>query len=270
MKILRLFLDFAGDIYKNKFVIYQLTRRDYKNRYIGSFLGFVWTIIQPFVMILVLWIVFTKGFKAGPVGDGIPFIAYLSIGMIAWTLFSDVLLGATNVFHEYSYLVKKVNFRFAILPIVKILSSFITHLIFIGIGIGILLISGVSISFWWLEIVYYLFGMMVLLLGVSWILSSLQVFVRDVAQIVSVLLQFGFWFTPIVWDFNLIPLDLQWIFRLNPMFYIVEGYRNSFIYGQPFWGDPKFALYFWGVTLVILLVGVLLFRRLRPHFADVL
>ena len=111
---------------------------------------------------------------------------------------------------------------------------------------------------------------MVLLLGLSWITSSLQVFVKDVVQVINVILQFGFWFTPIVWDFNLVPQHYEWFFRLNPMFYIVEGYRKSFIYGEPFWGDLEFALYYWVVTLAILLVGVLLFKRLRPHFADVL
>jgi teichoic acid transport system permease protein len=269
-KFFGLFLDFLRDIYRNKFVIYQLTKRDYKNRYIGSFLGFIWTIIQPFVMILVLWLVFVKGFKAGDLPGEVPFIAYLSLGVIAWDLFSSVLMTSTNVFHEYSYLVKKINFRIAILPIVKLLSSFITHVIFICIGIVILLVSGVEVSWWWVQVVYYLFALMVLLLGLSWITSSLQVFVKDVVQVINVILQFGFWFTPIVWDFNLVPQHYEWFFRLNPMFYIVEGYRKSFIYGEPFWGDLEFALYYWVVTLAILLVGVLLFKRLRPHFADVL
>lgn len=269
MKFFKLIRDFINDIYQNKFVIYQLVKRDYKNRYIGSFLGFIWTIIQPVVMIFVLWFVFVKGFKSGPV-DGIPFIAYLSIGMIAWNFFAEAWAASTGVFQEYSYLVKKINFKIAILPVVKLLSSFITHLIFIAIGIIILVVSGVEFSWYWFQMFYYLFAMMIFILGLSWITSCLQVFVRDIAQIIGVILQFGFWLTPIVWNFSIMPSEYQFWFKLNPMFYIVDGYRRSFITGEPFWGNSENALYFWGVTLVILLIGVVLFRRLRPHFADVL
>ena len=98
----------------------------------------------------------------------------------------------------------------------------------------------------------------------------MQVFVRDISQIISVILQFGFWVTPIVWSFEIVPMKWQFWFKLNPMFYIVDGYRKSFITAEPFWTNGENALYFWGVTIVILLTGVILFKKLRPHFADVL
>lgn len=275
MNIFEIFFGFIGDIYRNKFVIGQLVKRDYKNRYLGSTLGFIWTIIQPIVMLVVLWMVFVLGFKSGSVtganGQVVPFLPWFAIGLIAWNFFADALPGATGVFQEYSYLVKKINFRISVLPIVKISSAFITHLIFIVLGIIILVITGVPFSWYWLQVFYYLAAMMILLLGLSWIVSSLQVFAKDVAQMVSVILQFGFWLTPIVWNFNLVPFEYQFWFKLNPMFYIVDGYRRSFLFSEPFWGDQQvLGWYFWGVTLVILIIGVFLFRKLRPHFADVL
>jgi len=275
MKFFRLFFGFLRDIYDNKFVIGQLVKRDYKNRYLGSFLGFVWTIIQPLVMLFVLWMVFVVGFKSGPVstadGRTLPFIAWFSVGLIAWNFFADALPGSTGVFQEYSYLVKKINFRIAVLPIVKLLSSFVTHLIFIAIGVGILLMSGVEISWYWFQVLYYLIAMMILLLGLSWVMSSLQVFVKDVAQILNVILQFGFWLTPICWNFNIVPSEWQFWFKLNPMFYIVDGYRKSFLFHEAFWDDQQLlAVYFWVFTLIVLVLGVFLFRKLRPHFSDVL
>lgn len=270
MGILRLIKGFSRDIYDNRFVLGQLVKRDYKNRYLGSFLGFIWAIVQPVVMIFVLWFVFTKGFKSGHINGTIPFIAYLAVGMIAWNFFVEAWSTSTGVFQEYSYLVKKINFRIAILPVVKLLSSFITHLIFVVIGIIVLIVSGVEFSWHWFQIFYYLFAMMIFVLGISWITSSLQVFVRDISQIIGVILQFGFWITPIVWDFSIVPSEYQFWFKLNPMFYIVDGYRKSFITAELFWTNSENALYFWGVTIVILLIGVLLFKKLRPHFADVL
>jgi len=270
MQFLKLVGDFTRDLYENRYTIYQLTKRDYKNRYIGSFLGFVWTIIQPIVMIFVLWIVFVKGFKSGPVHGNIPYIAYLSIGMIVWHFFSEALMACTNVFQEYSYLVKKINFKIAILPTIKLSSGLITHAIFILIGMVILLFSGIQPSWYWLQFPYYLMGLIILLLGISWITSSLQVFIRDISQIVGITLQFGFWYTPVVWDMSLIPKAYQIYFKINPLYYIIEGYQKSFIYHEPFWGDTKSALLFWLTTLTISLIGAALFKKLRPHFADVL
>lgn len=270
MGILILIKSFFRDISENRFVLGQLVKRDYKNRYLGSFLGFIWTIIQPVVMIFVMWFVFVEVFKSGPINVSIPFIAYLSIGVIAWNFFVEVWSTSTGVFMEYSYLVKKINFKIAILPIVKLLSSFITHLIFICIGVIILITSGVGFSWYWFQALYYLIAMMVFVLGLSWITSSLQVFARDISQIIAVILQFGFWLTPIMWDFNLLPDGYKFWFKFNPMFYIVDGYRKSFITAEPFWTNSRDGLYFWGITLIILIVGVLLFRKLKPHFADVL
>lgn len=269
MNFFRLFLGFLKDIYQNKFVIYQLTKRDYKNRYIGSFLGFIWTIIQPFVMIFVLYFVFVKGFKSGPIND-VPFIAWLSVGIISWDFFASTLPASTGVFQEYSYLVKKINFKIAILPVVKLLSSLITHIVFICIAISILFISGVPFSWYWFQAIYYLAAIMIFLLALSWVVSSLQVFVRDISQIVSVILQFGFWITPICWNFDIVPDNHKFWFKLNPVFYIVDGYRKSFLYHEPFWNNGYWTLYFWLFTFVILIIGVVLFRKLRPHFADVL
>jgi len=269
-KFFILFFGFILDIWQNKFLIYQLTKRDFQNKYIGSSLGFIWTIINPFVMLFILWMVFEKAFAAGPVNN-IPFFVWLMSGLISWDFFSNTLVGSTNVFQEYSYLVKKINFRIAILPIVKILSSFFTHLILLFISIIILFVNDIPFSWYWFQIFYYLFALNVLLLGISWITSSLQVFLKDMSQIINIIIQFGFWITPIVWNYadTLTGQSLLFI-KFNPMFYIIEGYRNSFLFEKPFWELPEQTFYFWTVTLIILIIGVFLFRKLRPHFADVL
>lgn len=274
MNYFNLTRDFLRDVWHNRFVIYQLTKRDYKNRYIGSTLGFIWSIIQPLVMLLVLWVVFEKGFNSGPIigsnGQVIPFIAWFTLGLIAWNFYAETTTAITGVFQEYSYLIKKVNFKLATLPIVKIISSLITHGIFLIIALLIMAFSGISFSWYWFQVFYYLIALMVLLLGLGWMLSSIQVFLRDVTQIVAVVLNIGFWMTPVVWNLNIVPPEYQNYFKLNPMFYIVEGYRNSFLFHQPFWHRPQQMIAFWGFTFLVLILGVILFRRLRPHFPDVL
>jgi lipopolysaccharide transport system permease protein/teichoic acid transport system permease protein len=107
-------------------------------------------------------------------------------------------------------------------------------------------------------------------LGLSFAVSALHVFIRDVGPIVSVALQVGFWATPIFWDVNIMPLKVQFIFKLNPMFYIIQGYRESFIYFHPFWTHPYQTLYFWIITSLVFVIGALIFKKLKPQFADVL
>ena len=115
-----------------------------------------------------------------------------------------------------------------------------------------------------------MFAMCVLTLGLGFLTSSITLFFRDMTQIVQVVLQVGFWLTPIFYSEDNIPRALMMILKLNPMFYITRGYRDSFIYGVPFYQRIGTSLYFWIVTGIIFLAGALMFRKMRPHFADVI
>jgi ABC-type polysaccharide/polyol phosphate export permease len=121
-----------------------------------------------------------------------------------------------------------------------------------------------------LQLIYYLAAMFFLLLGLGWITSSTSIFVQDVSNIVMIITQFGFWLTPIIWNITRIPEKYRWIIKLNPMCYIVNGYRDSLIYKIPFWSKPYETIYFWFFTLMVLLIGVVVFRRLKPHFGEVI
>jgi ABC-type polysaccharide/polyol phosphate export permease len=125
-------------------------------------------------------------------------------------------------------------------------------------------------SFCAFQLIYYLVALFLLLLGLGWITSSTSLFVQDVSNVVSIIAQFGFWFTPIIWNIDRIPVKYQWIIKLNPMCYIVNGYRDSLIYKIPFWSKPYETLYFWFFTVTVLLIGVVVFRRLKPHFGEVI
>jgi lipopolysaccharide transport system permease protein/teichoic acid transport system permease protein len=135
---------------------------------------------------------------------------------------------------------------------------------------GMFLYYGYSPSIYWIQIIYYLFATSVLVLGVSWITSSVVVFFKDIGQFVAILVQFGFWLTPIFWNMTMVPEKYHWIIKLNPMAYIIEGYRNSVIYHKWFFEDISMTLYFWIVTGILFVFGGVTFKKLRPHFADVL
>lgn len=262
-------LQFIGEVYERRKQIYDLTRRDFKDRYSGSFLGMMWAFLEPLAMMSIMWAVFSLGLKVQPSGD-IPFVAYLFTGQVAYNFFSDAVGASAGVIRAYSFLVKKVKFRIAILPIVKINSAIIIHGIFLLIVMGIIWASGINPSWYWLQTFYYMFSLLFLLLGLSWLFSALGVFVKDIANVIQIFITFGFWMTPIFWDKSIVAPEYQPYLCLNPIFYIVQGYRDSFLYQVPFWAHPINTLYFWGLSCVVFICGILVFKKLRPHFADIL
>ena len=269
MSLVRHFYFFLIDLFKSRELIYELTKRDFKSRYLGSYLGLLWAFVQPSITILILWFVFQVGFKAQPVDD-FPFLLWIVSGIIPWFFFADSLTGATNSVMENSFLVNKVVFRVSILPIVKILSALIIHVFFVGVLIIILLAYGYSLNIYVIQVFYYMFAIIFFNLGLSWITSSTVIFMKDVGQIVTVLIQFGFWLTPIFWSIKMVPDKYHALIKINPVYYLIEGYRDTFLYKRWFWEHIGLMSYFWIVAIFMFLVGALLFWKLKPHFADVM
>jgi len=189
---------------------------------------------------------------------------------VPWFYFADSWSGGTGSLGEYSFLVKKVVFRTSLLPIIKILSGLPVHLAFILIMLAGSAVYGPGLSIYNLQIIYYFAGMVILLLGLCWLTSSMVLFLKDIGQAISVILQFGFWATPIFWSIDLMPHKYQQIIKLNPMFYITNGYRSAMLERSWFWEHWLQASYFWLGTMIIFVAGAVVFHRLRPHFADVL
>jgi lipopolysaccharide transport system permease protein/teichoic acid transport system permease protein len=109
-----------------------------------------------------------------------------------------------------------------------------------------------------------------LVLGLTWLTSSIVVFFRDLGQIIAMVVQFGFWLTPIFWSMKILPEEYHTMIQYNPAYYIVEGYRDSLIYNTWFWEKPELTIQYWVITAIFFFLGAVVFRKLRPHFADVL
>jgi ABC-type polysaccharide/polyol phosphate export permease len=240
-----------------------------RSRYIDTIGGLLWAIAHPLLVILVYWFVFSVGFKVTPPG-GVPFILVFLSGFIPWIFFNETLLSNASVIQANSHLATKTVFPTEILPVVRLLVSLVTHFIMLFFLLIIIFISDVSFSIYNLQFIYYLFALTVFILGLSWLFSSVNLFFRDTTHILQALLPLWFWVTPIVWFREMIPQEYQWLIDLNPLAYIVEGYKKSFIYHSPFWENIPSAIYFWGIGLAVFVAGGLVFRKLKPEFAEVL
>ena len=171
---------------------------------------------------------------------------------------------------EYSYLVKKVMFNINILPLAKIVSVMLVQFVLILFVMICYAIGGYFPDIYYLQLPIYLVYMLILVAGVSYITATLYVFFKDTVQIVAIVLQIVFWLTPIVWDFAVMPEFVQKILKFNPIYYIVNGYRNIFVYKNGMGQGIGMQIYYWLFALVLLWVGLKLFGKCKDHFADVL
>lgn len=261
---------FLINIFSLRSIIIELAKRDFKSQYASSLLGIIWVYLQPLVFIVVIYLVFSIGFRVKPSTDDVPYSVWLISGMIGWLFFSTNLSSGPGIINQYSYMVKKVDFRLSILPLVKLLSTLIPHIVFICISILIAAYNGFYPSFFTLQIFYYLFAMSSLILGINWLTSSANVFIPDVSKVIALVVQFGLWLTPIFWSKEQVPGNYHWMIDLNPMTYIVSGYRDSLIHKIGFWEKPIETVYFWLICLTLCALGAIVFKRLRPHFAEVI
>ena len=190
---------FKGIIEKRK-LIWDLSKADFKKRFVGSYFGVIWMFIQPLVTILIYAFLFGEyGFKSPPPVPGASYVIWMVPGIVPWFYFSEALNTGTNCLQEYHYLVKKVVFQVEMLPIIKMISCFMVHVCFLVIMAGLYLVGGHFPIITWIQVLYYSFAASMLALAVTYLTSSIQVFFKDMAQIVGICLQFGMWLTPIMY-----------------------------------------------------------------------
>ena len=258
------------EFYQNRKLIWTLAKNDFRTKYAGSYLGIIWAFVQPVVTVMVYWFVFGVVRQGAP--KAVPFVLWLVCGLVPWFFFQEGLIGGTNALLEYNYLVKKVVFNIRILPVVKVFSAVFVHAFFIIIVLLIYTFMGYPPSLYAIQLLYYSFCIFMLILAVTYLTSAAVVFFRDLSQIINIGLQVGVWVTPIMWDFNDLGLGgiLAKILKLNPVFYIVQGYRDSLINKVAIWQHPVLTLYFWVFTIAVFFLGTRLFKKLQVHFADVL
>ncbi|MBI3608479.1 MAG: ABC transporter permease [Nitrospirae bacterium] len=270
MRYLRLVASLARLLRQNAYMIRAMVIRDMRARYMGSFLGFFWSVIHPLTQLLIYYFVFgvVMKMRLGPEYGGANYAVWLIAGLLPWMLFAEAVTRAPNAVLEQSSLVKKMVFPSEIFPIVNLTAAIVNHLIAVAILLGFLVLSGYGLSFKIALIFPYLFLTGLLVLGISWLLSAVNVFLRDIGQIISVVVNIWFFLTPVVYARQLIPDRLQALYALNPMLHVVEGYRAALLGRTDV--DLAGVAYLLVAGLLAFGLGGLVFKKLKPAFADVL
>ena len=250
--------------------IWPLAKNDFKSRYATSQLGMFWAFFRPIVMACVYIFVFSIIARAAPVGGIYPYSLWMLPGLIVWFVFSDSISSGVSTLTEYSFLVKNIKFNISILPDVKVVSSFIIHIFFAALIFVIYLLAGLPIKLTILQLPYYMIATFYFSLAFTRLVSTVQPFFKDLSMAVEIILMVGIWACPIMWDLSILPENLHIFFKLNPLYHLVNGYRECFMGDLWVWNHPLQFVGFWAVTIFLDLTGRKVFNRLSSHFADVI
>jgi ABC-type polysaccharide/polyol phosphate export permease len=248
-------------------LLFQLVRRDFQQRFVGSAIGWIWGLIHPLVLLVSWWFVFGVCFhETAP--NGVPYALFIFAGMLPWLLFSETVQRSASSLLDQSNLITKTVFPSEIVPVSVFLSTLVGHGLALVLMVAAYGVAVHRISMFLVLLPVYTFLIGLLAVGIGWIVASLHVFLRDTAQVLSVVLTIWFWATPIMFTEVRFPPAIRPFLRANPMFYAVRAYRSLLLTSyRPHIEDLAMLAVFGGTAFVL---GGLFFRYMKRGFADVL
>jgi teichoic acid transport system permease protein len=251
-------------------IVLTISFNEFKTEYAGLGLGMIWLFVKPLVMIMVLNVVHTEVFKTPDV-DGTPFIVWLALGIVPWLFLSDTMTTASYSIRSKSYLVKKMAFDPKLITIIQIVKQIFAFFLLLLIIFMFIFIHKIPLSAYTLQVLYYIFAAYMFLMAFSRFYAPLVVMSPDMGQLLIVIMQILFWTTPIMWIPSMLE-NSSWgiVFKLSPLFYLVEGFRDTFIGRAFFWENLNAFISFWVIIFIIYIIGNGLFAKFSKEFDDVL
>lgn len=251
--------------------ILQLARTDLIKTYRGALLSWGWAVVKPAITIAVYYFTFTVGLRTGKPVKGYPYFLWLISGFIPWFYISSMYTGGANSIHKYAFLVKKIKFPVCCVPMIVGLSNMIVHIILMLLTIVIFIVMGAPITMHIIQLPFY--WLLMLMMGVAWGLFSGQVTAvsKDFYQLVRSSYTALMWLSGIFYQISTIKgAALRFILRLNPVTYLIDGFRHCFIDHVWFWEKPMALLNFMLVYLLFVFLGIKIYSRTERTITDIL
>ncbi len=251
------------EIWQYRYMIASLVRRELRGRYKGSVLGFLWTFINPLCQVVVYTIVFSVIMRS----NLDKFYMFAVTGMIPWLFFDGSMRVGVGCVRFQGDMINKIYFPREVLPIACCTTNFVNMLfgfiiVFIALFVSGLGVNAIALAF--LPLIMLIQYVMVL--GFTMIVSSVNVYFKDLEHIVNVIMMMWIYLTPILYPITIVPEKLLWLFKLNPMTFVIESYHSVL-----YWKNPptiNILAYSSAGAIVVFLAGVLVFSRLEPNFAE--
>lgn len=252
---------------KNLYRIFSITRYDRISDNRDSKLGFLWELLSPLFQIGSYWFVFGLGLRGGSPVEGIPYLHWMLAGLIPWFFLSACLRNTTNSILSKTGVLEKISFPTSILITTTVLNEFISHIIMLTILGAVLLLQGFTVSPMNIKLLYYIFCGFFFSISFGLVSSVLTMLIRDTKKLVNSCMRMLFYITPILWTTEKLPELIQWLMQLNPLYYIVNGYRSS-LFPQLASPEPIVSIAFWIITLSLFCSGCSLMYKNRRKFID--
>lgn len=258
------------ELWDNRRRLFRLARYELKNQHGGTFFGFLWNFLNPALQILVYWFVFAVGLRRGGDINGVSYVIWLIIGIICWFYINQTMLGSNVSIMNFSDVLKRMKFPIAVVPAKTVASNLITHLCSMVIVFIIVIATGtpISSSVWLLP--YYIFSSTFFITGYALLASSINVLFRDFHNISSTILRFLFYISPVMWLPSEESAVINIIMKINPFAYILNGYRDTILYGWTLEANLETGLIFWAISIAMFIIGCFLHMRIRNKFIDLL
>lgn len=249
---------------------YAMAQVTLTKRYSGSAFGVAWALVKPMVFVFAYWFAISIGIRGSKPMGTVPYILWLIPGIMPWFFISDALtIGGASI-RSNSHFVTKMVYPVATLPISEVLSLFFVHLMMMCISTAVFVVSGFGLSVYFLQLPYYLLCCLAFTAVLAMMLSALTAISQDVLQAVKSFITLLFWLTPILWSAENVGSPIKQIVMADPIVYIINGYRDTFVHHRWFFQDWQYMLYFWAVMAIMALFASFIFTKLESEFADVL
>lgn len=264
--------------FDNFYLIKRLSGYEIKSQNKNNYLGTAWEVINPSFQILIYWFVFGALRGREPIeivpGMEAPFINWLICGFILWIFFYQSTIQGSKSIYSRLRMLSKMNFPMSIIPSFVIFSKFYIHAFMLVVAMIIFQLTGYYASIYYFQLIYFAFATLCLLFSISLITSTLSTIIRDVHMFLNSTLRMGLYLSGVLWPIAILKDFPHWItiiLKLNPLYYLIEGYRAAF-FGTEWYliTQWEYTLYFWAVVVVLLLFGSVLHVKFRKHFIDYL
>lgn len=256
---------------ENLYMIGRLARYETKAQYSTHILGVLWELLNPLFQIATYWFVFGLGLRGGrPVDGQIDYLPWLVAGLALWFFISKSIVQGGNSIYARINLISQMNFPISIIPSFVIV-TFLTEHMFMLVIVGFIMVSyDIPFTIHLIQLPYYLFATFCFSYSVALLFSTFSSIARDFQTLLQSAIRMLLYLSPILWSINSMPEYLQPFLKLNPLTYLINGYRDSLFFETWFWEHPQLTIYFWTFTLSIYFIASILHVKFRDSFADYL
>ncbi len=264
-------MEYIKTLWKNKKMVWQLGKSDFKNRFASTSLGAIWGFLQPFVFMITYVIVFESILKTRSSGD-YPYAVWFIPAMAMWQTLNDMIMSASGSIRAYSYLVKKVVFPVDVIPNISIVASSFVGIFLFLVSVGVCIVFKHVPNI--ITLIYIIFAMYCFVIAFTRFTSAITTIIPDFANLLGIAMQLFFWFTPIIWNLSMLTEHntILKLIQCMPFTYLVTGMRQVFINETNIitGSNGIYTIIFWTITIVLFIWGNSIFKRNKKDFADVL